>query len=166
VHRERPGDQRRDLKVLTRQQVQEALQVAAFGPSDVADRVVNARQLVLVVIPARPVGAREPDIELLLVVGGPGQVQLGLADVDHPGPVPGQLGRGLDRRVGGAARGQEHVVGAAATGELVQRDLDGAQAFGVRGHAQHRAGLLGQLAAILDHVQPEDPDPGRDQQPD
>ena len=32
--------------------------------------------------------------------------------------------------------------------------------------AQHRAGLLGQPAAVLDHVEPDDADPGGDQQPD
>src|SRR5262249_10345259 len=113
VHRERASYQRRDLEVLTRQQVQEALQVATLSPADVAGRVVDARQLVPIVIPARPVGAGEPDVQLLVVVGGPGQVQLGLADVDHAGPVPGQLGCRLDWRVGGTARGQEYVVGTA-----------------------------------------------------
>ena len=158
VHRERAGDQRLDLEVLAGQQVQEALQVAALGPADVAGRVVDALQLVPVVVPARPVGPGEPDVEFLVVVGVPGQVQLGLADVDHPGPVPGQPGRGLDRRVGGAARGQEHVVGAAAAGELVQRGRHGGQALVVRGRAGHRARLLGQPAAGLDHVQADHPD--------
>ena len=166
LHRERAGDQRPDLEVLAGQQVQEALQVAAFGPADVAGRVVDALQLVPVVVPARAVGPGEPDVEFLVVVGVPGQVELGLADVDHPGPVPGQLGRGLDRRVGGAARGQEDMVGTAATGQLVQRGRHGGQALLVRGRAGHRARLLGQPAASLDHVQPDDPDTGRDQQPD
>ena len=166
MHREGAGDQRLDLDVLARDEVQEAFQVAALGPADVAGRVVDALKLVPFVIPARSVGPGEPDVEFLVVVGVPGQIQAGLADVDDAGAVPGQPGRGLDRRVGGSARGQEHVVGPAAAGDLVERGLYGGHALVVRGRAQHRARLLGQSAALLDHVEPDDPDPGGDEQAD
>src|SRR5207247_6428524 len=69
VHRERAGYERRDLEILAREQVQEALQVTALGPADIAGRVVDALELVPVVIPARSVGPGEPDVELLVVVG-------------------------------------------------------------------------------------------------
>ena len=166
LDRERAGDQGLDLDLLVRQQVKERLDVAPLGPPDVARRVVDALQLVALVVPAGAVGPGEPDVQLLVVVGVPGQVEPGLADVDDPGPVPGQLHRGLDRAVGRAARGQEHVVGAAAAGQLAQRLLDRGDALVGRGGAGGGAGLLGPQAAVLEHVQPDHPDPGRDQQPD
>ena len=43
---------------------------------------------------------------------------------------------------------------------------DGGQALVVRGRAQRRARLFGQPAPVLDHVQPDDPDPCGDQEPD
>ena len=58
------------------------------------------------------------------------------------------------------------MVGAAPVGELGERLLDRRHALvGGRG-AQHRAGLLGQPAAFLDDVQPDDAHAGGDQQPD
>ena len=39
--------------------------------------------------------------------------------------------------------------------------LDGVQALVRRRRAQHRPGLLGQPAAVLDHVEPDDADPRR-----
>ena len=93
LDRERRADQGLDLDVLAGEQVEEAFQVAPLGPAHVPGRVVDAVQLVAGVIPARAVGPGEPDVELLVVVRVPGQVQPGLADVHHPGPVPGQLRR-------------------------------------------------------------------------
>ena len=58
------------------------------------------------------------------------------------------------------------MVGAAARGQLVQRGRHRGQALVVRAGAGHCAGLLGQLAAGLDHVQSDHSDAGRDQQPD
>ena len=105
-HREDPVDQRPDLKLVAGDQVEEGLQVPLLGPADVAGRVVDAFELVTGVVPAGPVGPGEPDVEFLLVVGVPRQVEPHLADVDDPGPVPGQLHGRLDRPVARAARGQ------------------------------------------------------------
>ncbi len=110
--REDPRHQRRHVDLLAGDQVDEALEIAALGPADVAGRVVDALQLVPVVVPAGAVGPGEPDVEFLVVVRVPGQVELGLADVDDPGPVAGQPGRRLDRSVGRAAGGEQDVVGA------------------------------------------------------
>ena len=45
------------------------------------------------------------------------------------------------------------------TRDLVERTLDGIHALVRRRRAQHRAGLLGHPAALLDHVEPDDADP-------
>ena len=149
-----------------REEVQEALDVAPLGPADVARRVVDALELVPVVISPRTVGPGEADVQLLVVVGVPGQIQPGLADVDDAGAVPGQLHRGLDRSVRRAASRQEHVVGAAAAGDLGERLRRGGHALVVGGGAERRAGLLGPLAAVLDHIEADHADPGGDEQAD
>ena len=100
VHREDPGDQRLDLDVLTGDEIEKAFEVAAFGPPDIARGVVDAVDLVPGIVPSRPVGPGEPDVELLVVVGVPRQVQAGLADVHDAGPVPGQAGGGFGWPVG------------------------------------------------------------------
>ena len=89
-HREDAVDERRDLELVPGDQVEEGLQVPLLGPADVPGRVVDAVELVAGVVPAGPVGPGEPDVEFLLVVGVPGQVELHLADVDDParGPWP------------------------------------------------------------------------------
>ena len=166
LQREDAGDERLHLDLLARDQVEEALQVAPFGPADVAGGVVDALELVSVVVAPGSVGPGEPDVEFLVVVGVPGQVQLGLADVHDAGAVPGQPGRGLDRPVGRPAGGQEDVVGPATAGDLGERPLDRVDAVADGRGAQRRPGLLGQPAALLDHVEPDDTDPGRDQQAD
>src|SRR6185503_14309705 len=82
--------ERRDVDGTLGQQIEEAGKIAALRPAHVAGRVVDALELVAVVVASRPVGTREPDLELLVVVRVPGQVELGLADVDDPGSIAGQ----------------------------------------------------------------------------
>ena len=166
VQREPAGDEGFHLDLLARDEVEEALQVAPLRPPHVTRRVVDAVELVAVVVAPGAVGPGEPDVEFLVVVGVPRQVQARLADVDDVRPVPGQPGGGLDRPVGRPARGQEQVVGAAAARYLAQRLLDRVDALvGGRG-AQVGACLLGRPAALLEHVQAGDPDPRGDQEPD
>ena len=159
-------DQRFGVDLALGDQIQEALQVAPLGPADVARRVIKPFDLVVRVVTARAVRAGEPDVQLLLVVGVPGQVQLALADVDHGGPVASQTGRRLDRGVGGAAGHKEHPVGPQAARRGGQVLLDGGQPVGVRSGAEEGAGLLGQPAALRHHVNTDDPHPGGDQQLD
>ena len=71
LQREDARDERFDLDLLARDEVEEAFQVAALGPADVAGRVVDALKLVPFVIPAGPVGPGEPDVEFLVVVRVP-----------------------------------------------------------------------------------------------
>ena len=90
LQREDAGNERLDLEVLVGDEVEEAGEVAPLGPADVAGRIVDAVKLVAVVIAARAVRPGEPDVEFLVVVGVPGQVQAGLADVHHPRAVARQ----------------------------------------------------------------------------
>ena len=162
--REDAVDERRHLQLVARDQVEERLQVPLLGPADVAGRVVNAVELVPGVVPARPVGPGEPDVEFLLVVGVPRQVELHLADVDDPGAVAGQLHGRLDRAVAVAAGGQEHVVRAAAAGDLGELGEHGVQV--VRRPGRHGAGLLRQPAALGHRVDADRLHAGRREQPD
>src|SRR5215218_4140165 len=57
------GYQGADVDLFAGDQVDEAFEVAAFGPADVAGRVVEALQLVAVVVPAGSVRPGEPDVE-------------------------------------------------------------------------------------------------------
>ena len=160
------GDQRGDVDRTVGEQVQEAGQVAALGPANVAGRVVDALELVAVVVPARTVGPGEADVQFLVVVGVPRQVESGLADVHHPGPVPREPCGHLDRPVRVTAGGQQDVVRTQPSGPVEQHLLDLAQARLVGCGAAQRAGLLRGPAAGLDHVQAHDLDAGGDQEPD
>src|SRR5262249_59654471 len=88
AYREDAGYQRADLDLLAGDQVKEALKVAPLRPADVARRVVDALELVTVVVPPWSVRPGEADVEFFVVVGIPRQVQAGLADIDDPGAVP------------------------------------------------------------------------------
>ncbi len=102
------------------EQVEEAPEVAPLGPAHVTRGVVDALELVAVVVAARAVGAREPDVELLLVVGVPRQVEPGLADVDDARTVPREPRGELDWAVAVPAGGEEDVVGAEAAGRRMR----------------------------------------------
>ena len=157
--------ERRDVDGTLGQQIEEAGEIAALGPAHVAGRVVDALELVAVVVASRPVGAREPDLELLVVVRVPGQVELGLADVDDPGAIAGQPRGDLDGAVRVAARGKQHVVGAQPAGPLVEHALDLGDPGVVRHGAGEGPGLLGRAAPCLDGVEAHDLDAGRDEEP-
>ena len=157
-------DERCDVEGAVGQQREEAGDVALLGPAHVAQRVVDAVELVAVVVAARAVGAREPDVELLLVVGVPGQVEARLADVDDAGPVASQPRGELDGLVARPARGQEDVVGAPRRPGPQQR-LEPVHPRRVGPGAAPGAALLGGAAALLDGVEAHHPDPRSDQQP-
>ena len=57
------------------------------------------------------------------------------------------------------------MVSPAAGGQLGQRGLDAGQPLAVGGRAGDRASLLGQPASVLDDVEPDNADAGRDEQP-
>ena len=171
VERQHRGDERVEVEPALGHQVQEAGHVAPFGPADVADRVVDPVLLVGRVVASGAVRAREADLQLLGVVLGPGQVQAALADVDDPGPVPGQLGGELDRLVGVAAGGEEDVVGPGAVGEGGERLQHRAAAGPVGWAAGGRPAPLGQPAPLgrrveADHVDPGGPQELHEQLPD
>ncbi len=101
------------------------------------------------VVATGAVRTREAEVELLLVVGAPRQVELALADVHDRGPVPGQAGRDLGRLVGGPTGHEEHPVGAESARHPGQERLSTAARPSSSGAAhKHRAGLLGQPAAL------------------
>ncbi len=155
------GDQRLHVDAAAGEEIEEARQIAALGPAHVADRVVPPLQLVLRVVTAGSVTAGEPDVELLLVVRVPGQVQTALADVDDPAAVPAEPGGQLDGLVVGAAGGQIHLVHAVTAGEFGDGGLHGRG----RGIAAGRgAQPLGEFAAHRIGVDADDAHPGGGQQ--
>ena len=58
------------------------------------------------------------------------------------------------------------MIGAASAGEFRKRLLDGRHPLVGRRRAECRAGLLGPLAAVLDHVEPDHADAGGDKETD
>ncbi len=52
------GDQRPDIQLALRHQIDDRFEIASFGPADKADRIVVAVFLIVRVIAARPIGAR------------------------------------------------------------------------------------------------------------
>jgi len=90
----------------------------------------------------------------------------GPADIDHRGAVPGKLGGQLGGPVGRTACRKKNMVRTATIGELAQRLLYGHHALAGGRGTQHGACLLGQPTPLADHVQANDPDPGRDEQTD
>lgn len=150
------GDQGLHVDAAAGEEIEETRQVAALGPAHVADRVVPPLQLVRRVVAPGAVTAREPDVELLLVVRVPREVQAALADVDDPAAVPAEPGGQLDGLVAAAAGGQVHLVHAVAAGEFGDGCLDGSG----RGIPAGRgAQALGELAAHRVGVGPDDTDP-------
>ncbi len=104
------GEAVRDHRVQVDQaapdQVQERLHVALLGPAHVADRVVDAPALVVRVVAAGAVGARQAQVELLHVERLARHLHAHVAHHDHRGAVAGQAGGQLDR-VGGPGGGAE-----------------------------------------------------------
>ncbi len=158
------GHKRLDRQCPASDEVHEAFQVPALGPANVARWIVHSGKLVNVVVATRAVGPREPDVQLLVVVGVPRQVQLELADVDDACPVARQSSRRLDGPVGGATGHQEHVVGTPAARQLGQGPLDAVDAFIVGRVARHGTVLLGQRAPLPHDVETHHPHPGGHQE--
>ena len=79
-----------DVEEVTREQIDEAREIAPFRPADIGRRIVDALELVAVVVSPGSVGAREADVELLVVVGVPREIEAALPDVHDPGAVPSE----------------------------------------------------------------------------
>ncbi len=156
---EDPCNQWFGIDLLSGDRVDEVLEIASLRPPDVARRVVDAVHFIPGVVATRSVRSGEPEVEFLLVVVVPWQVELALADVHDCGPVAGQTRCQLHRLVGGAACHQEHPVRTKATGCPRQRLLGRDDSIVVWGRAEHGPGLLGESATVLveieaDHQRP------------
>ena len=160
LEREAVGDEGIRVDLAGGHQLEERLDVAALGPAHVAGRVVVAVELVGGVVAAWSVGARQPQVELAIVVGSAREVELDVADDHDRRPIGGQRGGEADRVVGPRGRGaDEHGVGAAgpARGGV---DLASQGRFG--------AGLGGEVAEAAGEVDAEhraargEGDPGRE----
>ena len=156
--------QRRHVHRTVGQQIQEAGQVAALGPAHVASRVIDAVEFVAVVVSTRSVGSGKADVQLLVVIGVPRQVEPRLPDVDHPSSVPGKARCHLDRSVRVTTGGQQDVVRAQACGAVEKNSLDLAQARLVRCGTRQGTGLLRSPAPSLHHVQAHDLHAGGDEE--
>ena len=158
LDRERARDEEFDRERFALDKVDEAGEVAALCPTDVARGVVDAVELVPFVVTARSVRAREADVELLLVVRVPREVEAGLADVDNPGAVAGDARRDVHRVVRRAAGRDEHVVGAEAAGCRRDHRFNLRDPFGVGRRARKRACCFRRPATSSDNIESDDPD--------
>ena len=91
--------------------------VAVFGPAHVGQRIVGAALLVGRVVAARPVRARDEEIELLGVHVGAVQVQANITDQHDPSLAPAHPERARDDGIGGRRGRDDHTVGAAAVAQ-------------------------------------------------
>src|SRR6478752_4868036 len=157
-------DQRPHVHRTVREQIEEAGQVTALGPANVARWVVHAFEFVAIVVSTRTVGTGEADVQLLFVICVPRQIESRLADVDHSGPVPREAGRDLDGSVRVPPGGQHDMVRAQAAGAGEQDLLNLAQARLVGCGAGDSADLLRGSAAGRDDIQAHHLNAGRDEE--
>ena len=87
------GDERLDVDLPGRDELEKRGHVAPLGPADVADRIVEPALLVLAVVAARPVRARHAQLELLLVVRGARHLHPDVADDHDAAAVAAELAR-------------------------------------------------------------------------
>src|ERR1019366_5066369 len=131
----------------------ELLEVALLRPADVAERVVDARLLVVGVVAPRPVCARIPEVDLAVqeILGV--DVELDVADQHHAALPPGDLHGRVDdlRRVRAGAdhRGVDPVLAS----EIDDAALPAG--FG-RVNRQRGAGGGGQRVRLRVDVDPDD----------
>ena len=138
-------------------QPEKLLHVAALGPADVGERVVEPVLLVARVVAARPRGPRDDQVQLLVVERRPRQLEADVAD-DHDAPL---LTRHLERLIHRfAARrrgGEENRIGAdAARGGQNGRDRIPIP----RHQGDTGAKPLGEDRALLQRIDPDDADAG------
>ena len=93
LERELVGHQRLEPDAPGRDLVEEVRDQPPLRPADVADRVVVALDLVLRVVAPRPVGARQPQLQLLLVERAARHVEADVADHRHDRAIARELGR-------------------------------------------------------------------------
>ena len=93
LHRVNAGDQRLGVDGADGDKPDELFQVALLGPANVAERVVDPALLVAGVIASRPVGARVPQIDLVIQEVLRVDIELDVADHNHPALPPGDLHR-------------------------------------------------------------------------
>ncbi len=128
------------------------------------DRIIDAALLVERVVSPGAIGAREPDIELLVVEFVPRQVQRALADIDDPAAVTQQRRRTRCQIGIVAARRDEDAIDAAAGCQLVDpgtkpgRGIIGCDSAGCGARSLRLA------AACLEPVQPDHHDTSAAQQ--
>ncbi len=147
-------DQGLHVQAPARHQVKHRLEVALLGPADQAERIVAAPGLVLGVVPARAVGARHLERQLLLVEVRPRELQPRDPDQHDAAALAAHQGGLVDRIAALGAGGDQHRVQAApARDALGRRDRILARAE-VR---RLRAEPAGQGQALGVHVQAQDP---------
>jgi len=111
------ADQGAHIELAGGEQVDDGLQVAAFGPAHVAGRVVEAALFVGGVVAAGAVGARDLEIELFVVVEGARDVEADGADGDDTAAVAGEQASQLDGVVGAGVGADQDDIEAGALAE-------------------------------------------------
>ena len=153
LEREDPGDEGLGIDFFSCYRIDKAVKIASLGPPHIASWVVDSFDFVLRVISAGTVRAGEPEVEFLLVVIIPRQIQLHLANVDHRCSVPCEACRKFHRLIGGTSSNEENAVGTKSARGFEQRLFHCPRSVVVRRSAQKSAGLLRQTASFLVWVQ-------------
>src|SRR5690606_15935187 len=107
---------------------------------------------VIRIVATGTVGSRKSDVQFLLVVSGPGKVELALADVHDAGPITREFGSELYGLVSVAARRQEDVIGAGTAGQRFELGLGAEEGRFAGNTAGHGTGPLGEVATLLRNV--------------
>ena len=148
------SDEPRQVELVLGDQIEERRDVAVRSPAHVSDRVVLAAGDVVLVVHPGAHRAAEPEIDLLAEVGAPVELDLGVAEADHPAAVAHQQRRHLDRLVAGGGGGEQHRVHslpAADPKRMGQRLLVLGRACGL-GAVLERERALGRIEIHSDHA--------------
>src|SRR5262249_28745251 len=110
INREPMRVERLQVELPLGKKLKKTLHVARFGPTDVPNRIVASFLLVRRIVTARPVGTRNSEIELFLVVALAFQFHAHGAHGDDHSAIARYLRRPVDRFTARGFSGDEHGV--------------------------------------------------------
>ncbi len=111
-------DQRREPHRARRHEPEELLHVAALGPAHIADRIIDALLFVRGIVAARPVRAREAQLQFLLVIDLSRDLHPHGADHRDDRAVARNRAREFDRIAGVGRGSDDHGIDAVAARKI------------------------------------------------
>ena len=113
------GDERGDVQAPIRQQIDDSLQVAPFGPAHVTDGIIAAALFVVWIVAPRTVGARVEKGQFFFVVNLARDVQADRPHRHDARPVTGHDARQFDRIVRRGVGADQYGIAAATAREAL-----------------------------------------------